>query len=234
MKHISWLVLLLVLGLSNMTYSQTTPAEKPAKKKTAKKAVVAQEAESSASENFDPENLKGKWAMGGTYLAGLGNITVRGWLEKNSAIDIYVGTWFSGIDGQDFSGNYVTKPNPNFDIGLGLRQIVSRPVECVHVELIQRLLFELHHSEYANTYADSINDYQQFSLYIGVGFEAFIPFWKSLSIEGDAGIAGNVWYTRNDRTYSNGSVSNRDGWGGSFTTQDNNTGLFNLAAHYYF
>jgi hypothetical protein len=234
MKRISWLVWLLVLGFSNTAYSQTTPAANPAKKKTAKKAVIAQEVEASAPENFDPENLKGKWAMGGAYLYGIGNLTFRDWIENNSALDLYLGGYFSSLSGTDFNGNPVTTPYCSYDVGIGLRQVVARPVENVKVEFIQRLMFVGNYNEFSNTYDDSVQSSQRFNLYLGIGFEAFIPFWKNLSIEGDAGLEVRLNFDQNRTDYFNGSSTYYSYYTATFLTANNDQGLFNIAAHYYF
>lgn len=234
MKRSFVLASLLVLVFADVAYPQTTPAVKPVKKKTAQKTVVAQEAEPSALENFDPENLKGKWAMGGAYLYGIGNLTFRDWIEGNSALDFYLGGYFSSLSGNDFNGNSITTPYSSYDLGIGLRQVVVRPVENVKVEFIQRLMFVGNYDEYANTYDDSVQSSQMFDLYLGFGFEAFIPFWKNLSIEGDAGLEGRLSFHQDRTNYFNGSSTYYSNYTATFMTANNNQGLFNIAAHYYF
>ena len=241
MKRVLGLVLLLIIGLANAAYSQALIKPKPAKKKAAEKVAISQEEKLPAIENFDPENLKGKWAVGGTILylsypwyGNLENLSARKWIENNSALDFYAGVSYETQLGVDFNNNWVTIPKYAFDLGVGLRQIVARPVENVHIEVIQRLLFTSSYWEYAGSTYDEVHGSQKFDLYLGIGFEAFMPFWKNLSLEGDVGIDAAITYYDNRTKFPTGPDNLVSYWETSISTQNNNVGIVNLAVNYYF
>lgn len=67
-----------------------------------------------------------------------------------------------------------------------------------------------------------------FSLYVGTGFEAFIPVWRSLSVEGSIRLRVSTIQTKTEGSTQAGASSSFFGFEGSGFTP------LNAALHYYF
>ncbi len=197
---------------------------------------------------FSPEHLKGRTGVG---IASLTNIPTafayRYWMDDATALDIYLGGTYSQTNSYDFSGGSIQVPTWNYGLSVGLKENFNRPVKDVFVQWIERLSFSETYAE--QVYSDVSNGYtygsqyyynqnQVVNLFLGVGFEAFVPFWESLSIEGSVGLSSSLSFNEQDTFYNPAFSSSVNTHYASYvlTTGFNSNAfsIFNGAVHFYF
>ncbi len=110
-------------------------------------------------------SLGGKIGLGMSQISGITpGVSVRYWLSDQTALD--------------FFGGQLLFSNDIFDFGVGIKTNLSAPSRDI---LIQGIV----HASYTHTiyvpFFFSTND--AYDLSFGLGFEAFMPFCKWLSIE---------------------------------------------------
>ncbi len=192
---------------------------------------------------FSPEHLNGTSAIG---LSGT-SLTYRYWMNDSTALDIFLGGNYASNAGLDFSGNNTTTPNWNYSLAVGLKENWKEPVKDVFIQWIERLTFTESYAETIYTTNDNGINYgyeeyysqsQAFNLYLGLGFEAFIPFWESLSIEGSVGLNTNLNFNQSNTFYNSVFDSNANS---QTSTSSFNVGsgsnafsILSGAVHFYF
>jgi hypothetical protein len=117
----------------------------------------------------------------------------------------------------------------NFDLGIGLRENIARPIQDVYIQWIVLLGYGETFQQQTDSYGDpALNSQSQsLSLFTGPGFEAFLPFFKNLSVEANLGL-----YISS--TWIEGSNDNGWSWGARLGSDGSTFSLFNAAAHFYF
>lgn len=197
---------------------------------------------------FSPEHLKGCFGMGlGTMTYGGTALVFRYWMDNGTALDILAGGSDNPTTGYDFSGNPIALSNFGFGVGLGLKENLSEPVRDVFVQMIERVTYSQNYVQTTGTvnengyvYGDSNNvaQNQQINVFWGLGFEAFIPFWRNLSIEGSVGVSANATFNQNSSIYNPAysTLPNTQTSSGLLTGgADSDTfSLVNGAVHFYF
>ncbi|GEM_PF-2193290 len=184
-------------------------------------------------ENFSPDHLKGTWALGYDYFYGTGStISARNWIESDLALDLLVGGSFSpGYPLSSFNSenDYLW----SFSLGVGLRQNVARPLKDVYIQMLVLLSYSQSFQQITDsgTYSDYMNDQiQTFNLFIGPGFEVFLPFLEDLSVEANLGINISSYWLEGSGDYLDYGWN----WKVSLGSDSNTFSLFNAAAHFYF
>jgi hypothetical protein len=197
MKKLTVLVFSLIFAvLSRISYCQdATPAA------TVTSSPVSVNSDILPVENFSPDHLKGHYAIGASSINDLSPaMAVRYWFSETKAVDIY----FAGYDNND--SQYWA-----YGLGFGFRQNWKRPVDNVTLQFIEKITFERN---------PSLDTPDTLNLFLGPGFEAFIPFWKNLSVE--ASIGANLSYNLDNGNHA------------SFAIAGDNFSVFNAAVHFYF
>ncbi len=223
MKRLLWVMPILMFGLQQTSFADTTPTPSTTPGVTA-----------AVSDKFDPEHLKGKWSFGMNNLFGIFHLNPRLWVENDLALDFYAGGYEYDVPGTDLNNNPITTADWKIGGGFGLRENITHPTEGVYMQLVEWVIFQDYYLENANYSQDWVQTGQNLIGYVGLGFEAFVPFWKNLSIEGNVGVQGNLGFQQTRTTYSGGAVTTSNFSGVSFATSNNNLGLMNIAAHFYF
>ncbi len=157
-----------------------------------------------------------------------GNISVLAldatyWLSEKSALDLLVTGNFSSNPGTDFNGNSVNYPDNIWGLGLQWRYNIASPARNL---LIQGLLrgtycqynFEQIWNSNNNIALQLFQGYSEsYCLSVGAGFEYFLPFFDSISLQ------GNILFT----------ASYNDGWLTSLYNPNQNTPNYTLNYSYY-
>jgi hypothetical protein len=113
------------------------------------------------------------------------------WLSDDSGID-FLATLSEGQNpGVDFKGNEYNYPNEILGAGLGYRQVVASPVRELKIQGLARATYghysnqlELWYYSPANLSFESGNERSEnFVFMAGLGFEYFMPFCESLSVQ---------------------------------------------------
>lgn len=134
----------------------------------------------------DLRPLRHRWAFGFDYVPGLGGgggalaqpnaLSLRWWATDRLGVDV-AGTLAS----QAVSGSAATTGTLNsYGGALGLRYVLSEPSKDLLVLAVMR-------GGYAQAAPDSPAQVATTAGFVGLGFEAFIPGWDWLSVEGSAG-----------------------------------------------
>jgi hypothetical protein len=186
-----------------------------------------------AIENFSPDHLKGTWALGYDYFNVLGStVTARKWIENDLALDFMLGGNFS--PGYSYAGSSSnTDTFWNFGVGVGLRQNIARPIQDVYIQWLFLLSYNQSYQQ-ANDglgYYNASDQTQTLNLFIGPGFEAFLPFLQDLSVEANLGLNITSYWAED-----NGGYNTLYGWNWKVGLgSDSSTfSIFNAAAHFYF
>jgi len=187
---------------------------------------------------FSPEHMKGYLGIGLGSLPYAGTaVDIRYWMDNNLAVDLMAGGTSNPFNGQDFNGNSVQVPDWGYGLSLGFKENLEEPVHDVFVQLIERLNYSQNYDEYEDTNEMTVTQNQIVSVYLGLGFEAFIPFWESLSIEGSVGL------TATDTFNESLAVYNPNYYGTNSQTSSNvfaaglTSGTFSIlsgSVHFYF
>jgi hypothetical protein len=127
-------------------------------------------------------------------------------------------------------------------VGLGLRQNLARPVKNIFVQLLTQASFNQHYGQTTysgQTPAEVLTSQQEtLNLFLGPGFEAFLPFWENISLEVSLGLNVNLtWYQQQDDNSSSAPLPNTysANWSSLGASMANtSTSLLNAAVHFYF
>jgi hypothetical protein len=192
-------------------------------------------------EGFSPDHLAGTWAIGTTYGENY-EILARHWLDEGMALDFMLGGTYD--PGPAIQPDTYNNFSWNFEVGFGLRQNIARPVKDVFVQMLVQLSYYQTYSTQTDTTQTpngvATNQEQELNLYIGPGFEAFLPFWQNLSVE--ASIGANVSVIWREQTVLNNgfellpNYSANNSWAWQAGIGNNNTtfSVLSAAVHYYF
>jgi hypothetical protein len=197
---------------------------------------------------FSPEHLKGYFGMGlGSMTYGGTALVFRYWMDNSTALDIMAGGGDNPTTGYDFSGNAIALSNFGFGVGLCLKENLSEPVRDVFVQMIERVTYSQNYIQTTGTTSqngyiygtsNNVSQNQQINLFWGLGFEAFIPFWRNLSIEGSVGLSANATFNQASSIYNptyttqpNTQTSSGLITGGA---SSNTFSLVNGSVHFYF
>jgi hypothetical protein len=148
-------------------------------------------------------NLGGKIGFGIDQLDDVGpGVSARYWLSDRTALDAF--------GGQDYNDYKV------YSFGVGLKTNLSNPAKDLFIQGVVRASYS------RQIYSPFFIPGDEYDLYLGVGFEAFLPFCEWLSVE-DSVLFDFSW-----RPSSGGQVF------GVFAPTGEAMSPFNLSIHAYF
>ena len=191
-------------------------------------------------ELFSTDHMKGRWGIGKGNIDQVGpGLSARYWGYDNEAYDFTVAFYDHPNPGSTFNSVYTTSPNWAAGLSLGIRRDLSRPVEDVRVQGILNLEYSIVSQENNDITTSQKYDHQNISLGLGTGFEAFLPFWKNISVEGQIllRIQESISSTRityNPAYYSGNLESGQDYNRLSVFWDADPLTLLNLSVHFYF
>jgi hypothetical protein len=128
---------------------------------------------------------------GGTLIAAPNAVAVRWWPTEKLGLDLLAAMDASSLQtstGGVASGSGVPGTSASgMGFGLGVKYGLSRPSRDLHTQAVVRV------SSASSTQKDSTGvltlNTSTLGAFIGVGFEAFVPGWDWLSLEGSAGLS---------------------------------------------
>ncbi len=129
-------------------------------------------------------------------------LSVRYWLSEKCCLDLFFN--YSGFSqpGDDFTGKPLLDPQQTIGTGLGLKVNVKQPVKNLFIQLIGQATYCDQNYRDSNTDEVSTYDYQTFGGFAGIGFEYFIPFFDSLSVEANIGYSGTIETSTTGTSYN--------------------------------
>jgi hypothetical protein len=174
--------------------------------------------------------MAGKWGLGfETMSGGVGAADVRYWLSDTLGLEGNLGLdWASQPGGTDSAGKPTNNSSSAIALGVGAKFNWKKPVEDVLIQFLGRaILANQSQTTVAAGNSTSLNTLA-FGIFVGTGFEAFIPVWRSLSVEGNVGI--NLGIT----SISSNAAGSTSQSGSSFGIIGNGFAPTTVAIHYYF
>jgi len=187
---------------------------------------------------FSPEHMKDYLGVGIGSLPYAGTtVDIRYWMENNLALDLMAGGTSNPTSGQDFNGNSIQVPDWGFGLSLGFKENLKEPVHDVFVQLIERLNYSQNYDGYEDTSEVTVSQNQNISVYLGLGFEAFIPFWESLSIEGSVGLTATDTFNEYSVFYNPNYYGTNIQTSGNVFSTGLSSGTFSIlsgSVHFYF
>jgi hypothetical protein len=181
--------------------------------------------------------------MGGTFGAGVAMLpsyksempalTADFWVMDSLAVEalLGVGTGSQYNGGTDGSGNPAMDGIFAFGLGAGARWVFAAPSEHLLLQGVARLNYANNSQTSPVAGSNTVTTRNIFGVYVGAGFEGFLPVWDALSLEVNAGLKAQFPSSTvappvgASRSYSESSIE----LGG-----DNTFIPANIALHYYF
>jgi hypothetical protein len=201
-----------------------------APKKAAKAAERAAEKSYSSDAASDEWSLAKKIGLG--YQVGNSANQIEGRFFMNDKLGVYATLGLNITNagsGSDINGRPVNDPSTSFGIGAGAMFNLARPVEDVFIQAKGGLSYAYQSNVRTQTGVASTTNVSTIGLGVGLGFEAFIPMWRALSVSGEAGLGvTSASTTITSGGASSSSTSTTLGVNGSGNTP------VNVAVHYYF
>jgi hypothetical protein len=173
------------------------------------------------------------------------------WISDTSGIDVLGTVISAGAPGVDFDGNPYNYISRDLGCGLGYRRNLSSPCRYLKIQGLVRVTYGQYSNKqemwfYANTQTNfelGILHSKTLNLMAGLGFEYFMPFCKSLSVQSYVTVLAN--YNDNDGSTIYNPVMTQYGYTGYKNTHYKTTywrtavlvnglGLSSLAVHFYF
>jgi hypothetical protein len=199
---------------------------------------------SAATATPDAKNelhLSGKLGFGtgfipfNNYSFTLNTLSARLWLSEKFCLDLE-GT-YNGYSnsGTDLNGNAVQDPNQTYGIGLGFKYNVKEPVKNLFIQLIGQASYAANIYRSSQTYEIDNYNNQTWGSFVGIGFEYFIPFFDSLSVESNVGYSMDFYNSTTTSQYSYGGpevITTKNTYGSS--TLVNGLTINTLIIHFYF
>jgi hypothetical protein len=188
---------------------------------------------------FSPEHMKDYVGIGVGSLPLAGSaVDFRYWVDNNLAMDLMAGGNSNPQNGQDFNGNSVVAPDWTYAVSLGFKENLKEPVHDVFLQLIERVSYSQSYNDFESNYQTNLQQSQIVSAYLGLGFEAFIPFWESLSIEGSVGLSTTETLSQTTIVYNPADVGNTNvQTSTSLLSAGFSSGTFSIlngSVHFYF
>ncbi len=119
------------------------------------------------------------------------------WISNQTALDILATANAGSYMGTDFNGNSTNFPNTTWGGGLQLRDNLSAPLHDLRLQALFRATYAQFSQEEVNWSSNYNITYQiqdcyseTFLLSAGLGFEYYLPFCDSLSVQGNLAYSG--------------------------------------------
>lgn len=122
----------------------------------------------------------------------LNTISARYWFSEKFCLDLE-GSYNGYSDsGTDFNDNTIQTPNETYAIGLGFKYNLKEPVKYLFLQLIGQISFADNSYENAQVYQLVTTNNETWGGFVGLGFEYFIPFFNSISVESNIGYSFDI------------------------------------------
>src|SRR5665213_238973 len=185
-----------------------------------------------APDSTDQSPAAPAWGVGFGYLPGPGGASnaLSGTYRFNPDLSLD-GLLLGGIastinTGTDSAGNPVNGSNASFGLGAQARYSLLHPTDYLAFQLVGRLSYVTMSGTTPERGFNVSSSSGQFGVFLGAGFEGFLPAWRVVSVEVNSGV--NIALT---------GVSGASAGGSSMSLGASNANAFvpfNLAVHYYF
>jgi hypothetical protein len=167
------------------------------------------------------------------------------WLSDQAALDVLATANAGSNAGFDFNGNPTNFPNTTWGAGLQLRGNLTAPFRNLRLQGLFRATYaQFNQQEVTWTNNNITNQIQDcysetFLLSAGLGFEYFMPFCDSLSVQGNLAFTGaynDGWISESFNPSQNLGQANYTVKYSNFRTAIVTTGLTlsGLSVHFYF
>ena len=155
-------------------------------------------------------------------------LSLRYWQSENLGWDLLLaGDTSSQPGGNDAAGNPVDNTTRAFGVGIKAKYNWKRPSDWVLVQVVGRASVASLSQDVTNPLSGRIDQATgTFNLFLGLGFEAFIPAWEAISVEASTGAS-----VSSIRTQAGGGAAQS---GSSFSLVGDGFTPVNLALHVYF
>jgi hypothetical protein len=197
-------------------------------------ASPAQAARRSTAPAASSSDGDGKWGVGFGYLPSRGGAidALSATFRVNPDLDLD-GLLLGGMSstsngGTDSSGNPVNDGNSSFGLGVQGRYDLAHANEYLAFQAVGRLSYVTLSNTHTVLGTNTTSTSGQIGAFVGIGFEGFIPAWRSVSIEVNSGL--NIQLTG----VGVGGVSANETAVYLGASNANAFVPFNLAVHYYF
>jgi hypothetical protein len=161
--------------------------------------------------------------LSGSLVSEPNAIAIRWWATDRLGLDLLGAANVSSLNGTTGSSTATNPGGQTFGVGVGVKYNLTEPSHDLLAQLVAR-------GSYAT--AEQTGATSQLSttaLFVGAGFEAFVPGWDWLSLEGSAGLTLNSQDLEpaNGASGASQSTSNVSLGGNGFSPVD-------LSIHVYF
>lgn len=164
-----------------------------------------------------------------TRSGDLGGITGDYWLSDKIAIEALLGFGSSSYaGGSDSAGKPINDSGSSMGIGAGARFNLINTADVVYFGLMGRLAYTSTNSTHTALGTASSSTNGTVGLFVGADVEAFVPMWRSISVEASTGL--NMLFGSVSST-APGSTSIAES---SVFLGGTNALPLNVAFHYYF
>jgi hypothetical protein len=137
-----------------------------------------------------------------------------------------VGSSYNG--GTNSAGQPVNDSNSSFGIGAQARYSLLHPTTFLALQAVGRLSYVIASADQTHLGDTVSTSGGQFGIFVGAGFEGFIPAWSSVSVEINSGL--NIMFS----DISAGGYNQGESAVYLGASNTNTFVPFNLAVHYYF
>jgi hypothetical protein len=189
-----------------------------------------------AVSTFDPAHLGGHWAAGLNYDAFFGDYTLtsRYWFDDSLGLDLFLAGRDNSNDEANFLNQAVETPTWFVLWGLGLRENLVSPAKDVYVQAIEQFYYHANYSDTFDTTDEVVEANQDITLFAGLGYEVFVPFWQNLSISGQVGAQFRQHWDQQTHNFPSNPSTH---YSFNFSEIDTNVpldGLFSTSLVFYF
>jgi len=149
---------------------------------------------------------EGKFGLGLTQAniqTGVGTnptlFSVRYGLSSRFILEALVGGSAGTQVGADAFNNPLNDPYWSYSFGFGVKTMLAQPCEGLWAQFLTRLLYSVTSSQRSSSLDVTTDRIEFLSLAAGLGFEYFLPFAKSLSLESGVNLQfDNSWESFSD------------------------------------
>lgn len=209
-------------------YAQPTPRPTPAPRVLAHRWGFGLDTVPGATNN----------PVSGSLVSAPNAIAVRWWATESIGLDLLAAldatSLQTGTSGASSGGSTPGTAASGFGLGLGVKYNLTRPAHDLLTQIVARV------STASSTQSDPTGllklNTSTLGLFLGAGFEAFVPGWDWLSLEGSAGFSMKTQTVKPESTTGAASAATA---GASQTTSSMSLGgagfsPINVAFHVYF
>jgi hypothetical protein len=143
-----------------------------------------------AAEDELKTGMKDKFGVGFETFEDTGALGLRYWLTDLLGLEgLLALSYGSDPRGTDASGNNVNNTRSLLGLGLGVKYNWKKPVEDVLVQFFARASFASGSTIDTTSGKAVSTNTNTLAVMAGTGFEAFLPVWRAISVEGLVGVS---------------------------------------------